>query len=86
MSATCQTCRFFGGIENSDLGRCRRYAPKPIVRTLGAPSYAAPVNWPMVNSDSWCGEHQDTGDWRDSQRNVGVTAPIRQSTGGERAK
>lgn len=60
MNGRCSNCRFF---EESveDWGRCRRYAPRPVVTSdddgspvMGTSNMVA--TWPYVEVDDSCGE------------------------------
>jgi hypothetical protein len=57
MTEACKTCRFFDHHDaHRTQGRCRRYAPRPVVTTQEIP--AAPI-WVTVRGDDWCGEWQE---------------------------
>lgn len=48
----CKTCRYWeanGRDAYEDEGRCRRYAPRPLL--LGDR-----IDWPLTSSSDWCGE------------------------------
>ena len=53
-SATCDNCRFFF------FGFCRRYPPtvfyNPLPEEEGTEETLS--EWPTVEADDWCGEHQ----------------------------
>jgi hypothetical protein len=60
-TATCATCRFFNHyFDTSEIGACHRNAPV----TNSTQAGDARTVWPEVGTDDWCGEHQDSGDWR----------------------
>ncbi len=44
--------------QNAQLGRCRRYAPRPLTPEAGAGDAGTRPDsvWPCVASDDWCGE------------------------------
>jgi hypothetical protein len=59
VAAECSNCRFFfafeGSPDESSIGMCKRYAPRPSMsdKTTDSPE----VIWPEVDGDDWCGEH-----------------------------
>lgn len=44
--------------QKVQIGRCRRYAPRPNIVPAASGGDSAAVNglWPQVASDDWCGE------------------------------
>jgi len=72
MSATCETCRWCElGITKQGNGLCRRNTPVAVVavpwapkmfRFLGISSMQWAAQWPIVEPDDWCGEHQPLED------------------------
>ncbi len=56
MNLTCETCRFWRAViqSNDGLGECRRYAPRS--RRVSEPK--GQVSWTITKSADWCGEHQ----------------------------
>ena len=59
---TCLNCRFWDAWALSEVGYCRRYAPKPIpVAILQADDGNANSEpmWPITAADEWCGEFEE---------------------------
>lgn len=60
----CETCKFWQTKKELPVGRCRRYAPKPIgwiVPDKGEEHDGEPTSkamWPLTWKDDWCGEWQ----------------------------
>lgn len=65
MAERCETCRFREPDKRpayANTGECRRFPPQVSIWT-GRGGYDEPVpcyeqNWPWVQPDNWCGEHQ----------------------------
>lgn len=47
---TCATCAWWAQIDDSDLGQCRLYAPRPKDHNRDS------TRWPVTGDDDWCGE------------------------------
>jgi hypothetical protein len=55
---TCFSCKFWQEQSTStDLGACRRYAPRVEVTTPRTKSEHLEVQWPLTGPKDWCGEH-----------------------------
>lgn len=57
----CCDCRFWAGIPKADVGRCRRYAPRPFAMPeylVDEPNILAGLHFasPTTEADFWCGE------------------------------
>ena len=56
----CGNCRFWLR-QDGDWGRCRRYAPRPVVRDRTNPRTVPHIaDWVNVRSSDWCGEWVST--------------------------
>lgn len=61
----CGGCRFFESFElvgDKDTGKCRRYAPQPIMRDCANEDSPTEWSWPWLTSIDWCGEHRPKGE------------------------
>lgn len=54
----CENCRFWEEeSKTSDVGECRRHAPRPAPRTEGMELFFD-VSFPLTSMVHWCGEHE----------------------------
>lgn len=59
MSRTCENCIYWTRLaadigEPAYVGTCRRYAPRPHMKTIRS---KPEPEWPQTVDDDWCGEH-----------------------------
>ena len=56
----CGTCVFFAPDPEvtDDVGRCIRYAPRPVINPADDSGDLLFTDWPVVYRDFGCGEHE----------------------------
>jgi hypothetical protein len=60
-NAFCADCKYYDETVPNQIGECRRYAPRPIMRIKDV-DIDGMREWPSVISDDWCGEHEVQND------------------------
>jgi hypothetical protein len=62
LAAACLNCRYWREVDESEYGRCHRYAPHPYVKEVNVnannddESLLDVTHWPEVHFSDWCGE------------------------------
>lgn len=62
----CGDCRFWDGLYplEEGIGRCRRYAPRPVILDVEA-SFKMEACFPLTGDCDWCGEFKMRKDNQD---------------------